>query len=181
MDYVQSVLARQRRLLSLLLLGREQEAEQETEPPRQAAYSSTEAEAAPALPAVRRMLREDAPQPEETAEGSVWSGISAARFQESLEHSMVAMRQTETQAPQRQYGRMPERGMPYMTGGVSRDGGVRAAGTWSAAAAAGGSRRDAQAVPAAAGSAWQEALSARAVSLAFERDARRYDGGFSLY
>lgn len=181
MDYVQSVLARQRQLLSLLLLGREQEMEQETELPRQAAYGSTQVEAAPALPAVRRMLREDAHQPEETAEGSVWSGISAARVQESLEHSMAARRQAVTQAPQRQYGRMRERGMPYMTGGVFENGGVRAAGTWSAAAAAGVGRRDAQAVPTAAGGAWQEALSARAVSLAFERDARRYDGGFSLY
>lgn len=181
MDYVQSVLARQRQLLSLLLLGREQETRQETEWLRQAAYSSPEAEAASALSAVRRMLRENAHQPEETADGSVWSGISAARFQENLERSMTARRQAVTQARGRQYGQVPESGMPHMTGGgISGDGGVRAAGAWSAATVGVG-RREAQAVPAAAGGVWQEALSARDVSLAFERDARRYDGGFSLY
>lgn len=181
MDYVQSVLARQRQLLSLLLLGREQETRQETEWLRQAAYSSPEAEAASALSAVRRMLRENAYQPEETADGSVWSGISAARFQENLERSMTARRQAVTQARGRQYGQVPESGMPHMTGGgISGDGGVRAAGAWSAATVGVG-RREAQAVPAAAGGVWQEALSARDVSLAFERDARRYDGGFSLY
>lgn len=181
MDYVQNVLVRQRQLLSLLLLGREQETEQETELPRQAAYGSPEAEAVPALSAVRRMLREDAHQPEETADGSVWSGISAARVQENLERSMAARRQAVTQARGRQYGQVPESGMAYMTGGgVSGDGGVRAAGAWSAAEADVG-RREAQAVPAASGGTWQEALSARDVSLAFERDARRYDGGFSLY
>lgn len=182
MDYVQNVLARQRQLLSLLLLGREQETRQETEWLRQTAYSSPEAEAASALSAVRRMLRENAHQPEETADGNVWSGISAARFQESRARSMAASRQAVTQARGRQYGQVQESGMPHMTGGeIPGDGGDRAAGAWSAAAAAGVGRRDAQAVPAAAGGAWQEALSARAVSLAFERDARRYDGGFSLY
>lgn len=181
MDYVQNVLARQRQLLSLLLLGREQETRQEMEWLRQAAYSSPEAEAVPALSAVRRMLRENAHQPEEREDGSVWSGISAARFQENLERSMAASRQAVTQARGRQYGQVPESGMPHMTGGgISGDGGVRAAGAWSAAAVGVG-RREAQAVPAAAGGAWQEALSARDVSLAFERDARRYDGGFSLY
>lgn len=179
MDYVQNVLARQRQLLSLLLLGREQETRQETEWLRQAAYSSPEA--ASALSAVRRMLREDAHQPEETADGSVWSGISAARFQENLERSMAARRQAVTQARGRQYGQVPESGMPHMTGGgISGDGGVQAAGAWSAATVGVG-RREAQAVPAAAGDGWQEAISARDVSLAFERDARRYDGGFSLY
>ena len=179
MDYVQNVLARQRQLLSLLLLGREQETRQEMEWLRQAAYSSPEA--APALSAVRRMLRENAHQPEETADGSVWSGISAAHFQENLERSMAASRQAVTQARGRQYGQVPESGMPHMTGGgISGNGGARFAGPWSAAAVGVG-RREAQAVPAAAGGAWQEALSARAVSLAFERDARRYDGGFSLY
>lgn len=179
MDYVQNVLARQRQLLSLLLLGREQETRQETEWLRQAAYSSPEA--ASALSAVRRMLRENAHQPEEREDGSVWSGISAARFQENLERSMAASRQAVTQARGRQYGQVPESGMPHMTGGgISGDGGVRAAGAWSAATVGVG-RREAQAVPAAAGGAWQEALSARDVSLAFERDARRYDGGFSLY
>lgn len=179
MDYVQNVLARQRQLLSLLLLGREQETRQETEWLRQAAYSSPEA--ASALSAVRRMLRENAHQPEETADGSVWSGISAARFQENLERSMTARRQAVTQARGRQYGQVPESGMPHMTGGgISGDGGVRAAGAWSAATVGVG-RREAQAVPAAAGGVWKEALSARDVSLAFERDARRYDGGFSLY
>lgn len=181
MDYVQNVLARQRQLLSLLLLGREQETGQEMEWLRQAAYSSPEAEAVPALSAVRRMLRENAHQPEEREDGSVWSGISAARFQENLERSMAASRQAVTQARGRQYGQVPESGMPHMTGGgISGDGGVRAAGAWSAATVGVG-RREAQAVPAAAGGAWQEALSARDVSLAFERDARRYDGGFSLY
>lgn len=181
MDYVQNVLARQRQLLSLLLLGREQETRQETEWLRQAAYSSPEAEAAPALSAVRRMLREDAQQPEAAADGSVWSGISAARVQENLERSMAARRQAVTQARGRQYGQVPESGMAYMTGGgVSGDGGARFAGPWSAAEADVG-RREAQAVPAAPGGGWQEALSARDVSLAFERDARRYDGGFSLY
>ena len=180
MDYVQNVLARQRQLLSLLLLGREQETRQETEWLRQAAYSSPEAEAASALSAVRRMLRENAHQPEETADGSVWSGISAARFQENLERSMAARRQAVTQA-ERQYGRMPESGTAYMTGsGISGNGGARFAGPWSAAAADVG-RREAQAASAAAGGGWQEAISARDVSLAFERDARRYDGGFSLY
>lgn len=179
MDYVQNVLARQRQLLSLLLLGREQETRQEMEWLRQAAYSSPEA--ASALSAVRRMLRENAHQPEEREDGSVWSGISAARFQENLERSMAASRQAVTQARGRQYGQVPESGMPHMTGGgISGDGGVRAAGAWSAATVGVG-RREAQAVPAAAGGAWQEALSARDVSLAFERDARRYDGGFSLY
>lgn len=179
MDYVQNVLARQRQLLSLLLLGREQETRQETEWLRQAAYSSPEA--ASALSAVRRMLRENAHQPEEREDGSVWSGISAARFQENLERSMAARRQAVTQARGRQYGQVPESGMPHMTGGgISGDGGVRAAGAWSAATVGVG-RREAQAVPAAAGGGWQEALSARDVSLAFERDARRYDGGFSLY
>ena len=179
MDYVQNVLARQRQLLSLLLLGREQETRQEMEWLRQAAYSSPAA--APALSAVRRMLRENAHQPEEREDGSVWSGISAARFQENLERSMAASRQAVTQARGRQYGQVPESGMPHMTGGgISGDGGVRAAGAWSAATVGVG-RREAQAVPAAAGGAWQEALSARDVSLAFERDARRYDGGFSLY
>lgn len=178
MDYVQNVLARQRQLLSLLLLGREQETRQEMEWLRQAAYSSPEA--ASALSAVRRMLRENAHQPEEREDGSVWSGISAARFQENLERSMAARRQAVTQA-ERQYGRMPESGTAYMTGsGISGNGGARFAGPWSAAAVGVG-RREAQAVPAAAGGAWQEALSARDVSLAFERDARRYDGGFSLY
>lgn len=177
MDYVQNVLARQRQLLSLLLLGREQETRQEMEWLRQAAYSSPEA----ALSAVRRMLRENAHQPEETADGSVWSGISAARFQENLERSMAASRQAVTQARGRQYGQVPESGMPHMTGGgISGDGGARAAGAWSAATVGVG-RREAQAVPAAAGGVWQEAISARDVSLAFERDARRYDGGFSLY
>lgn len=181
MDYVQNVLARQRQLLSLLLLGREQERKQETERPQQAAYSSPEAEAAPVLSARQLLLSEDAHQLEAAAEGSVWSGISAARFQERLERSMATRRQAVTQAPGRQYGQVPESGMPHMTGGgISGDGGVRAAGTWSAAAVGVG-RREAQAVPAAAGGAWQEALSARDVSLAFERDARRYDGGFSLY
>lgn len=181
MDYVQNVLARQRQLLSLLLLGREQETRQETEWLRQTAYSSPEAEAASALSAVRRMLRENAHQPEETADGNVWSGISAARVQESRARSMAASRQAVTQARGRQYGQVPESGMPHMTGGgISGDGGVRAAGAWSAAAVGVG-QREAQAVPAAAGGAWQEALSARDVSLAFERDARRYDGGFSLY
>lgn len=179
MDYVQSVLARQRQLLSLLLLGREQETRQETEWLRQAAYSSPEA--ASALSAVRRMLREDAHQPEEREDGSVWSGISAARFQENLERSMAASRQAVTQARGRQYGQVPESGMPHMTGGgISGNGGARFAGPWSAAAADVG-RRETQAVPAAAGGGWQEAISARDVSLAFERDARRYDGGFSLY
>lgn len=179
MDYVQNVLARQRQLLSLLLLGREQETRQEMEWLRQTAYSSPEA--ASALSAVRRMLRENAHQPEAAADGSVWSGISAARFQENLERSMAARRQAVTQARGRQYGQVPESGMPHMTGGgISGDGGVRAAGAWSAAAVGVG-RREAQAVPAAAGGGWQEALSARDVSLAFERDARRYDGGFSLY
>lgn len=181
MDYVQNVLARQRQLLSLLLLGREQERKQETERPQQAAYSSTQAQTAPALSAVRRMLRENAHQPEETADGSVWSVISAARVQERRARSMAARRQAVTQARGRQYGQVPESGMPHMTGGgISGDGGVRAAGAWSAAAVGVG-RREAQAVPAAAGGGWQEALSARDVSLAFERDARRYDGGFSLY
>ncbi len=180
MDYVQNVLARQWQLLSLLLLGREQETRQETESPRQAAYSSTEAEAAQALSAVRRMLRENAQQPGETADGSVWSGSSAARFQENLERSMAARRQAVTQAGERRYGQTPESGAAYISGGVSGDGGVRAAGAWSAAAVGVG-RREAQVVPAAAGGAGQDVLSARAVSLAFERDARRYDGGFSLY
>ena len=179
MDYVQNVLARQRQLLSLLLLGREQETRQEMEWLRQAAYSSPEA--ASALSAVRRMLRENAHQPEEREDGSVWSGISAARFQENLERSMAASRQAVTQARGRQYGQVPESGTAYMTGsGISGNGGARFAGPWSAAAADVG-RREAQAVPAAAGGAWQEAISARDVSLAFERDARRYDGGFSLY
>lgn len=181
MDYVQSVLARQRQLLSLLLLGREQERKQETERPQQTAYSSPEAEAAPALSAVRRMLSEDAHQLEETVGGNAWPGGSAARVQERQTRSMAASRQAVTQARGRQYGQVPESGMPHMTGGgISGDGGVRAAGAWSAAAVGVG-RREAQAVPAAAGGAWQEALSARDVSLAFERDARRYDGGFSLY
>lgn len=180
MDYVQNVLARQRQLLSLLLLGREQETRQEMEWLRQAAYGSTQVQAAPALSAVPLMLREDAHQLEAVADGSVWSGISAARFQENLERSMAARRQAVTQA-ERQYGRMPESGTAYMTGsGISGNGGARFAGPWSAAAADVG-RREAQAVPAAAGGAWQEAISARDVSLAFERDARRYDGGFSLY
>ena len=181
MDYVQNVLARQRQLLSLLLLGREQETRQETEWLRQTAYSSPEAEAASALSAVRRMLRENAHQPEETADGSVWSVVSAARVQERQTRSMEDRRQVETQTLQRQYGRTPESGMPHMTGGeIPGDSGVRAAGAWSAAAVGVG-RREAQAASAAAGGAWQEALSARDVSLAFERDARRYDGGFSLY
>ena len=181
MDYVQNVLARQRQLLSLLLLGREQETRQEMEWLRQAAYGSTQVQAAPALSAVPLMLREDAHQLEAVADGSVWSGISAARFQENLERSMAASRQAVTQARGRQYGQVPESGMPHMTGGgISGNGGARAAGAWSAAPVGVG-RREAQAVPAAAGGAWQEALSARDVSLAFERDARRYDGGFSLY
>lgn len=183
MDYVQNVLTRQRQLLSLLLLGHAQETRQETEWLRQTAYSSPEAEAAPALSAVRRMLREDTKQPEETADGSAWSGISAARVQESRTRSMAARRQIETQAPQRQYRQVPESGAVYMTGGGSSgNGGAQFAGGWSAVAvAAGVARTDAPAAPAAAGGAWQEALSARAVSLVFERDARRYDGGFSLY
>ena len=181
MDYVQNVLARQRQLLSLLLLGREQETRQEMEWLRQAAYGSTQVQAAPALSAVPLMLREDAHQLEAVADGSVWSGISAARFQENLERSMAARRQAVTQARGRQYGQVPESGMPHMTGGgISGNGGARFAGPWSAAAVGVG-RREAQAVPAAAGGAWQEAISARDVSLAFERDARRYDGGFSLY
>lgn len=180
MDYVQNVLTRQRQLLSLLLLGHAQETRQETEWLRQTAYSSPEAEAAPALSAVRRMLREDTEQPEETADGSAWSGVSAARFQEDRARSAALRRQAERQAPERQYRQVPESGTAYMTGGGSSgNGGAQSAGGWSAAAvAAGVARTDA---PAAAGGAWQEALSARAVSLAFERDARRYDGGFSLY
>ena len=181
MDYVQNVLARQRQLLSLLLLGREQERKQETEQPRQAAYSSTQVQDAAAVSAFQLMLKEDAQQPGESAEGSVWSGGSAARFQKSLERSVASGRQAVTQAPGRRYGQMTESGAAHMTGGgISGDGGVRAAGAWSAAAA-GIVLRDAQAAPAAAGGMWQEPLSARAVSLAFERDARRYDGGFSLY
>lgn len=181
MDYVQNVLVRQRQLLSLLLLGREQERKQETERPQQAAYSSPEAEAAPVLSARQLLLSEDAHQPEEREDGSVWSGISAARFQENLERSMAASRQAVTQARGRQYGQVPESGMPHMTGGgISGNGGARFAGPRSAAAADVG-RREAQAVPTAAGGGWQEAISARDVSLAFERDARRYDGGFSLY
>ena len=141
MDYVQNVLARQRQLLSLLLLGREQETRQEMEWLRQAAYSSPEAEAVPALSAVRRMLRENAHQPEEREDGSVWSGISAARFQENLKRSMAASRQAVTQARGRQYGQVPESGMPHMTGGgISGDGGVRAAGAWSAATVGVGQR-----------------------------------------
>lgn len=181
MDYVQNVLARQRQLLSLLLLDREQETRQEMEWLRQAAYGSTQVQAAPALSAVPLMLREDAHQPEAAADGSVWPAVSAARFQENLERSMAASRQAVMQARGRQYGQVPESGMPHMTGGgISGNGGARFAGPWSAAAADVG-RREAQAVPAAAGGAWQEAISARDVSLAFERDARRYDGGFSLY
>ena len=173
MDYVQSVLVRQQRLLSLLLLGGRQETGEKTEGQRQAAHSGTQAQEAPAVSAFQRFLREDAKQSEKTAEGNFWSGGSAARFRESPEHSVAARRQAEPQAAQRRYGRMSESGTTYMTGGeIPGDGGVRAAGAWSAAAAAG---------PAAAGGAWQEALSARDVSLAFERDARRYDGGFSLY
>ena len=71
--------------------------------------------------------------------------------------------------------------MAYISGKTSGDGGVQLAGAWSAAAAADSTRRGAQTAPFAAGDLWQEQLSARAVSLAFERDARRYDGGFSLY
>lgn len=191
MDYVQSVLVRQRQLLSLLLLGREQERKQETERSRQTAYSSPEAQAALDEALFQRIQREDMQQPE-AADGGFWSGAAVARFQESLEPSMAARRKPETQTPVRQYGRMPqtqtpvrqygqtpESSTPYMTGGgISGDGGVQSAGAWSAAAAADVTRRDAQA---AVFGPWQEALSARAVSLAFERDARRYDGGFSLY
>lgn len=182
MDYVQSVLVRQQRLLSLLLLGGRQETGEKTEGQRQATYMGPEAQDVPAVSAFQRFFGEDAEQSEKTAEENFWPGVSAARFQESPEHSVAARRQAELQAAQRRYGRMSESGTAYMTGGeIPGDGGVRAAGAWSAAAAAGVGRRDAQAAPAAAGGAWQEALSARDVSLAFERDARRYDGGFSLY
>lgn len=181
MDYVQSVLVRQQRLLSLLLLGGRQETGEKTEGQRQATYMGPEAQDAPAVSAFQRFFGEDAEQSEKTAEENFWPGVSAARFQESPEHSVAARRQAELQAAQRRYGRMSESGTAYMTGGeIPGDGGVRAAGAWSATAAGVG-RRDAQAAPAAAGGAWQEALSARDVSLAFERDARRYDGGFSLY
>lgn len=181
MDYVQNVLVRQRQLLSLLLLGREQERKQETERPQQAAYSSTQAQTAPVLSARQLLLSEDAHQLEETVGGDAWSGGSAARVQERQTRSMEDRRQVETQTLQRQYGRMLESGISHMTGGeIPGDSGVRAAGAWSAAAVGVG-RREAQAASAAAGGAWQEALSARDVSLAFERDARRYDGGFSLY
>lgn len=183
MDYVQNVLTRQRQLLSLLLLGHAQETRQETEWLRQTAYSSTQVQDAPDVSAFQRLLREDTKRPEETADGSAWSGASAARFQEDRARSAALRRQAERQAPERQYRQVPESGAVYMTGGGSSgNGGAQSAGGWSAAAvAAGVVRTDAPAAPAAAGGAWQEALSARAVSLAFERDARRYDGGFSLY
>lgn len=178
MDYVQSVLARQRRLLSLLLLGREQETKQESEWLRQASYTGAEEQAASVL---QRLRKENVKQPEETAEESFWSGVSAARFRESRARSTALSRQAATLAPQRQYRRMPESGMAYISGKTSGDGGVQLGGAWSAAAAADSTRRGAQTAPFAAGDLWQEQLSARAVSLAFERDARRYDGGFSLY
>lgn len=181
MDYVQSVLARQQRLLSLLLLGGWQETGEETEG-RQAAHSSPQAQSTSAVSASQLFLKEDAKQSEETAEGNFWPGVSAARFRESLEHSAAARRQAMRQTLERRYGQMPESGTVHMTGGgISGDGSVQAAGAWSAAAAAGVGRKETQTAPAAAGGAWQEALSAQTVSLAFERDARRYDGGFSLY
>lgn len=179
MDYVQSVLARQRRLLSLLLLGREQGMGRE-EAPRQAAYSSAQAPAAPDASIFQRLWREDAKQPEGTADESVWSGASAARIQESRARSTALRRQAVTQTLEQRYGQMPESGTVHMTGGgISGDSSVQTAGVWSAAAAGVG-RRETQAAPAAAAGTW-EALSAQAVSLAFQRDARRYDGGFSLY
>ena len=113
MDYVESVLARQRRLLSLLLLGREQETKQESEWLRQASYTGAEEQAASVL---QRLREENVKQPEETAEESFWPGVSAAYFQESRARSTALSRQAATLAPQRQYRRMPESGMAYIAG-----------------------------------------------------------------
>lgn len=191
MDYVQRVLARQRRLLSLLLLGREQGTGRE-EAPRQAAYSSAQAQAAPEqvlaenMAAPVRAREEDMLWRAETASGTAAlipaRALSTARFATSGAGSTETVQRAEEVRAENDIrwqtyagfgaaqngGKMAEDGVQRGLGSMPENGAQETAGR-------------ALGPFSAAGGAWQEALSAQAVSLAFQRDARRYDGGFSLY
>lgn len=191
MDYVQRVLARQRRLLSLLLLGREQGTGRE-EAPRQAVYSSTQAQAAPEqvlaenMAAPVRAREEDMLWRAETASGTAAlipaRALSTARFATSGAGSTETVQRAEEVRAENDIrwqtyagfgaaqngGKMAEDGVQRGLGSMPENGAQETAGR-------------ALGPFSAAGGAWQEALSAQAVSLAFQRDARRYDGGFSLY
>lgn len=104
MDYVQRVLARQRRLLSLLLLGREQGTDRE-EAPGQAVYSSTQAQAAPEqvlaenMAAPVRAREEDMLWRAETASGTAAlipaRALSTARFATSGAGSTETVQRAE--------------------------------------------------------------------------------------
>lgn len=192
MDYVQSVLARQQRLLSLLLLGGGQEMGREKEQRRQAAYAGpgeqglAEQVLAGNMAGPVKGREEGVLWREETAGGaaelSPVRALSAARF----DPSGAGGAWTAQQAADVRTANDPRRQMyagfgAVQNGGKMAEDGVRRGPGGMVESTARTTAGRALAPLSTAGGTWQEEVSPQAVSLAFQRDARRYDGGFSLY
>ncbi len=183
-DYIQSVLTRQRQLLSLLLLGGEREA----------------AEDAASAETVRAWTAGDGTNPASTVGGAGASRASGALPAQGAPASDGYP--AAWGAALFSGGRAVEFPGGALSGGTAAAGAVPGgqapvgeAAAYGGDTAARESRPvsyvlpSAAAVPGRAGAGvWDTAaagtgadVSARALSRAFERDARRYDGGFSLY
>lgn len=192
MDYVQRVLARQRRLLSLLLLGREQGTDREEAPGQAGVQQHASAGGAGAgaclenMAAPVRAREEDMLWRAETASGTAAlipaRALSTARFATSGAGSTETVQRAEEVRAENDI-----RWQTYAGFGAAQNGGKMAeAGVQRGLGSMPGKRgpRDCGARFGSVFRRWwcmAEALSAQAVSLAFQRDARRYDGGFSLY
>ena len=183
MDYIQSVLTRQRQLLSLLLLGGEREAAEDAASaetvrawtagdetnPASAVGGAVALRAGDVLPAQGAPASDGYPAAWGAA---LFSGGRAVEFPGGALSGGVAAAGAVPgrQAPVREavYGGETMAGesrpVSYVLPSAAAVPGRAGAGTWSGGAAGTGAD-----------------VSARALSRAFERDARRYDGGFSLY
>lgn len=183
MDYIQTVLTRQRQLLSLLLLGREREAAEDaasagdvwtwTEDAGAGTVSAVSpagaSRASGALPAQGNRASDGYPAAWRAA---LFSGGRVVEFPGgALSRGTAAAGAVPGgQAPvgEAVYGGDTAAGesrtVSYVLPSAAAVPGRAGAGTWSGGAASAGAD-----------------VSARALSRAFERDARRYDGGFSLY
>lgn len=185
MDYIQSVLTRQRQLLSLLLLGGEREAAEdaasaetvrawtagdETNPASAVGGAGT-SRASGALPAQGNRASDGYPAARRAARASVGRSAEFPGGGAINGGSASAVTFTGGQTPV---------GAAAVSGGGTLAGESRAVSYVLPAAAAVPGRAGAGVWDTAAASAGAD-VSARELSRAIERDARRYDGGFSLY
>lgn len=183
MDYIQSVLTRQRQLLSLLLLGGEREAAEDAASAgdvwqTEDAGAGTVSAVSPAgifqaggvlpaqgnrasdgYPAAWRAARASVGRAVEFPGGALSGGAAAAG---AVPGGQAPVGEAAAYGGDTAAGE--SRPVSYVLPSAAAVPGRAGAGVWDTAAASAGA-----------------AVSARALSRAFERDARRYDGGFSLY